>query len=120
MQNKTSVIIKGTILSIILCLILSSALALLVSNTDIYGKSESALTFLVTVISVMAGAFAVARATGRRGLLSGLILSLLYYIIMFGIALIINGKSSLGGHTLLMFIATLLSGIAGGVIGMPR
>lgn len=120
MQNKSPTIFKGAILSIILCLILSAILALLVSKTDIYGKSEAALTFLITVIPVMAGAFSASKVLKEKGLITGLLLSLIYYIIMLAVAFVIKGSTALSAHTFLMLTATLLSGMAGGVIGMPR
>ena len=120
MQNKFSVILKGAVLSIVVCFILSAILAFLILKTDIYGKSEWALTFLFGVLPPMLGGFLSGKVLKEKGLLTGLSLSLIYYIILLGICLLLHGETVFSIHTLLMFLSILLSGIAGGIIAMPR
>ncbi len=120
MQNKFPVILKGAILSIVVCFILSAILALVVLKTDIYGKSEWALTFLAAIFPSMLGGFLSGKVLKEKGLLSGLALSLIYYTILLGVTFLIKGGAAFSIHTLLMFLSILLSGMAGGVIAMPR
>ncbi len=120
MQNKFPVILKGAILSVIISLILSAILALLVLKTDIYGKSEWALTFLFAIFPSMLGSFLSGKVLKEKGLLLGLSLSLIYYIILLSVAFIIKGGTVFSINTLLMLLSVVLSGMAGGVIAMPR
>ncbi len=120
MQNKFPVILKGAILSVIISFILSAILALLVLKTDIYGNGEWALTFLFAILPSMLGGFMSGKVLKEKGLLTGLSLSLIYYIILLSVAFLLKGGVVFSVNTLLMFLSIILSGMAGGIIAMPR
>ena len=68
----------------------------------------------------MLGGFLSGKVLKEKGLLTGLSLSLVYYIILLSVAFLIKGGTVFSINTLLMFISILLSGMTGGVIAMPR
>ena len=120
MQNKFPVILKSAILSVVVSFILSIVLAFLILKTDIYGNGEWALTFLFAILPPMLGGFLSGKVLKEKGLLTGLSLSLIYYAIFLGICLLLHGETVFSVHTLLMFLSVILSGMAGGIIAMPR
>ena len=120
MQKRFSVTVKGAILSLLVTLMLSTLLAALVCYGDIPDNAVTLLIFFIAALSCMAGAYAISKALGSKGLLTGAGMSIIYYIVLLVVSIILNKGFFANAHMLIMLVAATASGMLGGVLGMPR
>lgn len=111
-------IIIGAAVSVVLSIILLLLLTLAVYFGDLSDSTVSGLVLLVSVISVICGAFILARNISGGGLVNGLILGILYFLIILGVSACVNGSPSLSFQNLTRFLIILASGMLGGVVGI--
>ncbi|MBQ7793123.1 MAG: TIGR04086 family membrane protein [Clostridia bacterium] len=120
MNKRVSVTLKGVVLALILTVMFSMLLAAAMYFFDVSDRTASALTFLIGALSCMSGAYAVGKAMESKGLATGGMLGIIYYIVLSAAAIIIKKELSLDAHTLIMLVCAAASGMLGGVLGMPR
>ncbi|MEE0944871.1 MAG: TIGR04086 family membrane protein [Clostridia bacterium] len=120
MQKRLSVTLKGAILSLLVTFMLSTLLAALVCYGDVPDNAIIALIFFIAALSCMTGAYAISKALGSKGLLTGAGMSILYYIVLYLVSVILNKGVAANTHMLIMLVAVIASGMLGGVLGMPR
>lgn len=109
---------RGLLLSCLLVVVLSLALAAAYCFTSLAGGTAHVLQLAVLGVAAFVGAFAAAKGAGRRGLWHGLLLAaLLLGLLLLGSAagLTAGGVSVLGllVKGLLLFLAGGLGGILG-------
>ena len=82
--------------------------------------SETTLTIMVyasVVLSVFLGSFICVRSAEGKALFHALILSVIYYAVLVGITLLINGAIATNSHFFTMTAGIFASGILGAVLG---
>ena len=120
MQKRFVLVIKGVFLALILSVLFSLLLATLVYSLDIPDGLLRVLLFIVSALSAVFSAFAACKAAGSKGLLTGAAIGFLYYITLLIIAVIIKKDFSFDLRSVIMLFSALISGMLGGVLGMPR
>ncbi len=120
MQKRFVLVIKGVILALILSVLFSLLLSVIVYSLDIPDGLLRVLLFIVAAASAVCSAFAACRAAGSKGLLTGAAIGFLYYIALLIIAVIIKRDFSFDLRSVIMLFTALISGMLGGVLGMPR
>ena len=120
MKNRLSTTCKGAILSIIITVLLSLLLTALVYYGDIPDKAITALVFFIASISCITGAYSSAKVLSTRGLLTGGMLGIIYYILLLAGCLVITQSFALTSNMMIMLVSAMMSGMLGGVLGMPR
>lgn len=111
-------IVIGTFLSLVVSFILICVLAVVVYFSNLQDRTISALIFALSSISVLCGAFFMARNITCRGLLNGAALAALYFVILAVISVMVNGGISLSLSNFLRFFACIAAGGLGGVLGI--
>lgn len=120
MFSRLVSMLKGALLALILTVIFALLLA---AGTYFFEIADGAVTmvvFLIGAVSAAAGAYAVSRAQASKGLVTGGTVGLLYYLILAAAALVIKKEINLDAHMAIMLAATVISGMTGGVLGMPK
>lgn len=110
-------IIKGTLISIISTLLLLIFMAILMVIFDFSEKIYSYLYEFIIAISLVFGSIVAAKINKRKGWITGILVSLIFFIFIILLSSIINGKlclSSVQGYKLLIILSLgTISGILG-------
>mgnify|MGYP003309717738 CR=1 FL=1 len=118
-QNRSLMIImKGTIISIVLTLILLFILATVITYTEVSENIIPTAIIVITAISLLIGSTISNRKIKKNGLLNGGIIGAIYLLTIYIISSAINGNFSMGLKSIIMVIAGIVFGIIGGVIGV--
>jgi len=117
MENVIT-ILKGTIISIILTLILLLIFATILTYTTVAENTIPAVIIVITAISLLIGSTVVGRKARRNGLLNGAIIGVIYLLLIYIISSILGGNFNLGLKSVIMIIAGISFGILGGIIGV--
>lgn len=111
-------ILIGAMVSLVTSIILLMLLTLAVYFGDFSDTAVSALILLASVLSVALGAFVLARNISGGGLVNGLILGLMYFLILLGVSVLMNGMVAFSFQNITRFLVILASGMLGGVVGI--
>lgn len=120
MKNRATLILKGGILALILSVLFSLLLAVAVWSLDIPEELLRILIFAIAAASAACSAFAACRSAGSKGLLTGGAIGVIFYIALLAVAVILKKEFSFDLRAVIMLITALISGMLGGVLGMPR
>lgn len=115
---NTKSILKGTVFSLMLTIILVIIIAIISYFFNISDKLLSALLFLTSIISVFFGAIFVSKTTGQKGLVHGLFLALGYFLVLFCASAITKKQFDISMGLFTMFLADIASGLLGGILGV--
>lgn len=110
-------VLKCTLLSVVLTLLLIFGISLLSYFSAISEPTLTIAVYISTVLSVFVGAFIAARLADSKPLIASLLVSFIYYIILFLITLILNKHINPNSHFITMTVGIFASGILGAVIG---
>ena len=111
-------IFTGTFLSLLISLILVAILAVVVYFSNISDRAVTSVIFAISCLSVFFGALILAKNIESRGLLNGLILSGVYFAILFVVSLLANGSVALSFGNILRLLSILATGSLGGILGI--
>lgn len=111
-------VVRGIAWSLVITIFLGISISLLLQYTPLSEKLLSNLSIFIFFISMFLGATIGARFAGCKGLQHGLIISLSYWLLMLVITLVWSPESITISHLLKRFAFALLSGLAGGIIGI--
>ena len=117
MGIKITGILKCTGVSAFLTVLFVFIISLLSYFT---GAAETTLTIMVyvsVVLSVFLGALICVKNAEGKALLHALILSVIYYAVLVGVTLLINGMITTNSHFFTMTAGIFASGILGAVLG---
>lgn len=119
MQNISfKKILIGTAAALVLSLVLVAILTLVVYFGDLNESLVSTLVLAASVVSVIAGAFVLARNITGGGLLNGLVLGLFYCLILIGVSLLLDGSVAFDFKNLTRILIILAGSMLGGVLGI--
>ena len=119
-SNSLISILKGTILSIFLTLILLIIFALLLTYTNINENTMPAVIIIVTAISILLGSQITTGKIKRNGIINGIIVGSLYIFTLYILSSIITKDFSFSKYSIIMIITSVLIGGIGGIIGVNR
>ena len=111
-------IFTGTFISLLISIILVFILAVIVYFANISDRTVSAVIFAISVISVFFGGLILAKNVDNRGLVNGLLLAGVYFLVLFFVSMLINGKVAISLGNFLRLLSILASGGLGGVLGI--
>ena len=117
MENLLT-ILKGTMISIILTLILLLIFATVLTYTTVAENTIPAVIIVITAISLLIGSSVVGRKARRNGLLNGATIGIIYLLLIYIISSILGGNFTLGIKSIIMIIVGILFGILGGIVGV--
>jgi len=119
-SNSLISILKGTILSIFLTLILLIIFALLLTYTNINENTMPAVIIIATAISILVGSQITTGKIKRNWIINGIIVGSLYIFILYILSSIITKDFSFSKYSIIMIITSVLIGGIGGIIGVNR
>ena len=111
-------IFTGTFISLLISIILVFILAVIVYFANISDRTISAVIFAISVISVFFGGLILAKNVDNRGLVNGLLLAGVYFLALFLVSMLVNGRVAISLNNFLRLLSILASGGLGGVLGI--
>ena len=111
-------ILKATLLSLIISMIFIAVLAVIACFFDISDSVIANMIFIISAVSVLTGAFILAKNAEQKGLLNGLLLGAGYFLVILAASLLMNGRVTFNSHNLLRCFSIIASGMLGGVLGI--
>ena len=115
---QISCITKGFLWSLIVTTLLSLVVSLLLQFTSLSESLLPGFSTFIFLVSMLLGAVIGSRAAGCMGLVHGVSIAMLYWLLILIISLIWGLESLAFLQILKRFALTLAAGIVGGIIGI--
>lgn len=117
-NKNISRIVKGSILSIIISVILLLIYATLLTYTSISENTMTAVLITISGISILIGSSISSFKIKKQGMVNGALVGLIYMLALYLISsMLLTGFSINMSSIIMMFVGTF-AGIVGGVIGV--
>lgn len=117
-MESVMTILKGTVVSIIITLVLLFVFATVLTYTKVAEATIPAVIIVITGISLLIGSTLATRKMRKNGLLNGAIIGVIYLSIIYIISSIIGGNFGMNLKSVIMIIAGIIFGILGGIVGV--
>ena len=118
-KDKSSIkIIKGTVISIILSLILLTIYAALLSYTSISESTMVPVIITITGISILIGSSISSMHIKKQGMLNGALVGLIYMLTIYILSSIFLSSFEININSIIMIAVGIVTGMIGGIIGV--
>lgn len=119
-ETKKNVIriIKGSIFSIIISLILLLIFAILLCYTNLSENSIKPTILVITGVGILIGSMISAKKIRKNGLINGGMVGAVYIIILYMVSSLTITNFSITINSLTMLIVAIITGMIGGIIGI--
>ncbi len=111
-------IIKGSVFSIILSIILLLIFAMLLCYTNISESTMVPVVLVITAISILIGGMISTKTIRKNGLLNGGIVGIIYIIMLYLVSSLCITGFALTLKSFIMLLTGTIAGMIGGVIGV--
>lgn len=113
-------ILKGSAFSIVITLVLLLIYSALLTYTSLNENTIPVFVIVITAISILAGSLISSLNIKKNGLSNGAMVGLIYILVIYLLSSIIGQNFSLNMYSIIMFIASVIAGAIGGIIGVNR
>lgn len=113
-------IIKGTGFSVMVTIIILLIYSCLLTYTTINENTMPVVVVVVTALSILIGSFISSMNIKKNGIANGAFVGLIYILIIYFISSITSGNFGFTIASIIMMLASILSGAIGGIIGVNR
>lgn len=111
-------VLKGSITSIIITLILLFIFAILLTYTSLQENVISPVVIIITAISILIGSSISTLKIKKNGLLNGALVGIIYILTIYIISSLTGSGFSCNISTIIMMVASIIAGMIGGIIGV--
>lgn len=117
-NSNYKTILKGSIISIILSIVLLFIFALILVNTNIKDSIIKPGVIVIMAIGILIGSSISTIKIKKNGILYGGCVGAIDIIVMYLISSIITSGFSLNTDSIIMITTSIITGILGGIIGV--
>lgn len=118
--NNIKRIIKGSVFSIVITLIGLLVYSIILSYTSISESTMPATIIIITAVSILIGSTISTSNIKKNGIVNGVLVGIIYIAIIYLISSIVTGNFLLNTNSIIMVIASVLTGALGGIIGVNK
>lgn len=111
-------VVKGSVASIFITLILLFIFAMLLTYTNIGENTINPVIIVVTGISILIGSGISTLKIRKNGLLNGGLVGLIYILTIYLLSGITGSGFGVNVYTIIMMFVCVISGMIGGIIGV--
>lgn len=111
-------IVKGSITSVILTLILLFIFAIILTYTNVQENVVNPIVIIITAISILAGSSISTLKIKKNGLLNGALVGLIYISTIYILSSITGSGFNLNINSFIMIFSSIIAGMLGGIIGV--
>lgn len=117
-SKNTFRILKGSIASIILTLILLLIFSILLTYTGISENTIKPVIIIISGISILVGSSISTLKINKNGMLNGGLVGLIYILVIYLLSSTAGAGFSFNLYSIIMITVSILMGIIGGIIGV--
>lgn len=118
--NNIKKVIKGSAFSIIITLIGLLVYSIILSYTSVSESTIPTIVIIITAISILIGSTISTSNIKKNGIVNGILVGIIYIAIIYLISSIVTGNFLLNTNSIIMVIASTLTGALGGIIGVNK
>lgn len=119
-KNNFTRIIKGSIISVALTLILLFIYSIFLTYTKLNENTIPLFVIGITAISIFIGSLISSIHIKKNGIINGAMVGLIYIIAIYLISSTISKDFSLNMYSTIMIISSIIAGALGGIIGVNK
>lgn len=119
-ENNSIKILKGSAISIIITLIGLLVYSIILSYTSVTETTMPVTIIIISAISILIGSTLSTSNIKKNGILNGILVGGIYIAILYILSSLITGNFSLNVNSIIMIIASVLTGALGGIIGVNK
>ncbi len=116
--NNIVGILKGSIISILLTLILLMIFSVILTYSNVSENAMPTVIIIITAFSILLGSQITTRKIKKNGILNGAIVGTIYILLLYLISSVVTNNFALGHYSIIMIITSILTGGLGGIIGV--
>ncbi len=118
LKKAATQIFKGVVISYLATILLLLFFSILLTYVSIDDKNIDIGISIITVVSVMVGAFIVSKKANLSGWLVGILSGGLYFVILTIITFMVTNEYGLTSKSIQLLLSALVGGVLGGIIGI--
>ena len=118
--SKLKYILKGSVYSIVISLVLLFGFAICLTYTKLSENTMPIIVICITAISILIGSEVATAKLYRSGIFYGVLVGAIYMLFLYIVSSIITRNFSISTYAIAMIIASILAGAIGGIIGINR
>lgn len=118
--NNIKKVIKGSAFSIIITLIGLLVYSIILSYTSVSESTIPTIVIIITAISILIGSTISTSNIKKNGIINGMLVGIIYIAIIYLLSSIVTGNFLLNITSIIMIIASVLTGALGGIIGVNK
>lgn len=116
-KNLTN-ILKGSITSIILTLVLLFIFSIILTYTNVQENIMPPVVMIITAISILVGSSISTLKIRKKGIINGALVGIIYTVTIYFISSITGSGFSCNINTIIMMFSSVVAGMLGGIIGV--
>ena len=113
-------ILKGSAISIAATLVLLCIFAILLTYTNLNESTLPTVVIVITMLSILIGSQIATGNIKKNGIMNGAMVGIIYILLIYLISSIVTKNFSLNKYSIIMIVASILTGGIGGIIGVNR
>lgn len=118
LNNNIIKVIKGSIISFLISVILLFIFASLLVYTSLQETTMKPVVIIISIVSILIGSSLSSIKIKRNGIINGALVGLIYILTLYVLSSISFIGFNLSAYSIIMIIGAILSGMIGGIIGV--
>ncbi len=118
MKNNFLKILKGSIVSIIITLVLIIFASMILTFTNIPEAVIPAMIIIISAISILVGSIISTLYIDNKGMVNGACVGLIYIVVLYLLSSITVAGFNLNIKSSVMMLVSIIAGMIGGIIGV--
>lgn len=119
-SNSFMKIIKGSIISIVISIILLFIFAIILTYTNVSESVMVPVIICITAVSILIGGVICSSNIRKNGLFNGGLVGVIYILVLYLISSFITGKFNFSTYSIIMILVSIASGALGGIFGVNK
>lgn len=118
LNNNIIKVIKGSIISFLISVILLFIFASLLVYTSLQETTIKPVVIIISIVSILIGSSLSSIKIKKNGIVNGALVGLIYILTLYILSSIVFIGFNLNIYSIIMIIGAILSGMVGGIIGV--
>ncbi len=118
LNNNIIKVIKGSIISFLISVILLFIFASLLVYTSLQETTIKPVVIIISIVSILIGSSLSSIKIKKNGIINGALVGLIYILTLYILSSISFIGFNLSAYSIIMIIGAILSGMIGGIIGV--
>lgn len=118
LNNNIIKVIKGSIISFLISIILLFIFASLLVYTSLQETTIKPVVIIISIVSILIGSSLSSIKIKKNGIINGALVGFIYILTLYILSSISFIGFNLNMYSIIMIIGAILSGMVGGVIGV--